>query len=242
VCVGISSTTNGASRRLTNGRRSTCSLGLPVSVLAVVANAAAVVTGAAGDDGWGSAGVCNRAKNITYNDDRNRSNNYSMAVALAANWEHRQMESPSSPSPASNSRTNNENENSSQNPQQPQPNLISSAGSDTASSQPQQTAHGQPQIQQPFVAQPTPWTPSPNAAPFYPSFNPFFQQNPGLAVPQQQPYFDPNAQMALAYQHMIMQQAHVLQQQQAAAALQFNMRNAATHPEFFGQHQQHTPS
>ena len=48
VCVGISSTTNGASRRRINGQHSTYSLGLPVSVLAVAAHVAAVVTGALG--------------------------------------------------------------------------------------------------------------------------------------------------------------------------------------------------
>jgi hypothetical protein len=53
LCVGISPTTNGASRQQTNRRRSTHSLGLPVSLLAAAANTAAVVTGATGDDGWG---------------------------------------------------------------------------------------------------------------------------------------------------------------------------------------------
>lgn len=79
--------------------------------------------------------------------------------------------------------------------------------------------HGQPSGNQLYhTANPFPqpgagWTPSPNAAPFYPQFPPFY--NPGTPpVGTQPPYFDPNQQLAWAYQQMMLQQAMAQQHHQ----------------------------
>ncbi|PVF96252.1 hypothetical protein CPB86DRAFT_816509 [Serendipita vermifera] len=77
--------------------------------------------------------------------------------------------------------------------------------------------HGQPTGNQlyhtggAFSAPVSQWTPSPNAAPFYPQFTPFFNPATPPIAPQPQ-YFDPNQQIAWAYQQMMMQQAALAQQ------------------------------
>ena len=62
-----------------------------------------------------------------------------------------------------------------------------------------------------FPAPGSQWTPSPNAAPFYPQFTPFFHAATPPVAPQPQ-YFDPNQQIAWAYQQMMLQQAAIAQQ------------------------------
>ncbi|CCA77862.1 hypothetical protein PIIN_00508 [Serendipita indica DSM 11827] len=77
--------------------------------------------------------------------------------------------------------------------------------------------HGQPNGSQlyptanGFPAPASQWTPSPNAAPFYPQFTPFFHPATPPVAPQPQ-YFDPNQQIAWAYQQMMLQQAAIAQQ------------------------------
>ncbi|KAG8836296.1 hypothetical protein FRC17_007446 [Serendipita sp. 399] len=65
----------------------------------------------------------------------------------------------------------------------------------------------------PFPAPISQWTPSPNAAPFYPQFTPFFHAATPPVAPQPQ-YFDPNQQIAWAYQQMMLQQAAIAHQHQ----------------------------
>lgn len=76
--------------------------------------------------------------------------------------------------------------------------------------------------QSPFPATMSQWTPSPNAAPFYPQFNTFYSGPTPPVAPQPQ-YFDPNQQIAWAYQQMMFQQAALAQQHQQQ---QFNQAMA----------------
>lgn len=96
-------------------------------------------------------------------------------------------------------------------------------GENSESTNPPVTAnagHGQPTGSQQLyhTANPFPqpggsWTPSPTAAPFYPQFPPFY--NSGTPPVAAQPaYFDPNQQIAWAYQQMMLQQAMAQQHHQ----------------------------
>ena len=58
------------------------------------------------------------------------------------------------------------------------------------------------------------WTPSPTAAPFYPQFPPFYNAGTPPVAAAQAPYFDPNQQLAWAYQQMMLQQAMAQQHHQ----------------------------
>jgi len=79
--------------------------------------------------------------------------------------------------------------------------------------------HGQPTGNQlyhtanPFPPPGSQWTPSPTAAPFYPQFPPFYNAGTPPVAPQAQ-YFDPNQQLAWAYQQMMLQQAMAQQHHQ----------------------------
>ncbi|KAG8757348.1 hypothetical protein FRC14_002139 [Serendipita sp. 396] len=76
-----------------------------------------------------------------------------------------------------------------------------------------QSTGGQYVSSGPFPAPISQWTPSPNAAPFYPQFPPFFHAATPPVAPQPQ-YFDPNQQIAWAYQQMMLQQAAIAHQHQ----------------------------